>query len=158
MPNAKTYLCAIIKQSMSCMKWSEVKFTQSCPTLFDPMDLYSPWNSPGQNTGVFFRSHSPGHNPNPGIKPRSPTLQADSLPAEPQGKPLLTGCEINFILFSAAYFCISKKAMAPHFSTLAWKIPWTEEPGRLQSRGLLGVGHDWTTLLWLFDFLIWISQ
>ena len=32
--------------------------------------------------------------------------------------------------------------MAPHYSTLAWKIPWMEEPGRLQSMGLLGVGHD----------------
>ena len=32
--------------------------------------------------------------------------------------------------------------MAPHSSTLAWKIPWTEEPGRLQSMGSLGVGHD----------------
>ena len=36
----------------------------------------------------------------------------------------------------------SEKAMAPHSSTLAWKIPWTEEPGRLQSMGLLRVGHD----------------
>ena len=32
--------------------------------------------------------------------------------------------------------------MAPHSSTLAWKIPWTEEPGRLQFMGLLRVGHD----------------
>ena len=35
-----------------------------------------------------------------------------------------------------------EKAMAPHSSTLAWKIPWTEEPGRLQSMGLLRVEHD----------------
>ena len=35
-----------------------------------------------------------------------------------------------------------EKAMAPHSSTLAWKIPWTEEPGRLQSMGSLTVGHD----------------
>ena len=34
------------------------------------------------------------------------------------------------------------KAMAPHSSTLAWKIPWMEEPGRLQSMGSLRVGHD----------------
>ena len=34
--------------------------------------------------------------------------------------------------------------MAPHSSTLAWKIPWTEEPGRLQSMGSLRVGHDFT--------------
>ena len=37
--------------------------------------------------------------------------------------------------------------MAPHSSTLAWKIPWMEEPGRLQSMGLLRVRHDWATSL-----------
>ena len=37
---------------------------------------------------------------------------------------------------------MTKPAMAPHSSTLAWKIPWTEEPGRLQSMGSLRVGHD----------------
>ena len=35
-----------------------------------------------------------------------------------------------------------EKAMATRSSTLAWQIPWTEEPGRLQSMGSLGVGHD----------------
>ena len=35
-----------------------------------------------------------------------------------------------------------EKAMAPHSSTLAWKIPWMEETGRLQSKGSLRVGHD----------------
>ena len=38
-----------------------------------------------------------------------------------------------------------EKAMAPHSSTLAWKIPWMEEPGRLQSMGSPRVGHDWAT-------------
>ena len=47
----------------------------------------------------------------------------------------------------------SEKAMAPHSSTLAWKIPWMEEPGRLQSRGSLGVGYDWATSLYFFTFL-----
>ena len=47
------------------------------------------------------------------------------------------------------------KAMAPHCSTLAWKIPGMEEPGRLQSMGSLKVGHDWVTLLWLFTFVQW---
>ena len=37
---------------------------------------------------------------------------------------------------------LTEKAMAPHSSTLSWKIPWTEEPGRLQSMGSLRVGHD----------------
>ena len=45
-----------------------------------------------------------------------------------------------------------EKAMAPHSSTLAWKIPWAEEPGRLQSMGSLRVGHDWATSLLLFLF------
>ena len=45
--------------------------------------------------------------------------------------------------------------MAPYSSTLAWKIPWMEEPGRLQSMGSLRVGHDWVTSLSLFTFLHW---
>ena len=45
--------------------------------------------------------------------------------------------------------------MAHHSSTLAWKIPWTEEPGRLQSMGLWRVGHDWATSLSLFSFMHW---
>ena len=49
----------------------------------------------------------------------------------------------------------SEKAMATHSSTLAWQIPWTEEPGRLQSMGSLRVGHDWTTSLSLFTFMNW---
>ena len=38
-----------------------------------------------------------------------------------------------------------EKEMAIHFSTIAWKIPWTEKPGRLQSMGSQRVGHDWAT-------------
>ena len=45
--------------------------------------------------------------------------------------------------------------MAPHSSTLAWKIPWTGEPGGLQSMRSLGVGHDWATSLSLFTFMLW---
>ena len=48
-----------------------------------------------------------------------------------------------------------EKATAPHSSTLAWKIPWMEEPGRLQSMGSLRVGHDWATSLSLFPFMHW---
>ena len=47
----------------------------------------------------------------------------------------------------------SEKATAPHSSTLAWKIPWMEEPGGLQSTGSLRVGHDWATSLSLFTFI-----
>ena len=48
-----------------------------------------------------------------------------------------------------------EKAMAAHSSTLAWKIPWTVEPGRRQSMGSLRVGHDWATSLSLFTFMHW---
>ena len=47
----------------------------------------------------------------------------------------------------------SEKAMAPHSSTLAWKIPWTEEPGMLQSMRSLRVRHNWATSLSLFTFM-----
>ena len=45
--------------------------------------------------------------------------------------------------------------MAPHSSTLAWKIPWTEKPGKLQSMGSLRVRHDLATSLSLFTFMHW---
>ena len=45
--------------------------------------------------------------------------------------------------------------MATHSSTLAWKIPWTEEPGRLQSMASLRVRNDWATSLSLFTFMHW---
>ena len=53
------------------------------------------------------------------------------------------------------YSWSSEKAMAPHSSTLAWKIPWMEEPGRLQSMGSLRVRHDWATSLSLLTFMHW---
>ena len=53
------------------------------------------------------------------------------------------------------YAIISEKAMAPHSSTLAWKIPWMEEPGRLQSMGSLRVGHDSETFFSIFTFMHW---
>ena len=68
----------------------KVKAAQLCLTL-RPHGLYSPRNSPGQNTEVGKPVSSPGDLSNPGIEPRSPSLQADSLPAELQGKPKNTG-------------------------------------------------------------------
>ena len=48
----------------------------------------------------------------------------------------------NSDLYSIFYIPSTEKEMSAHSSTLAWKIPWMEEPGRLQSMGSLGVGHD----------------
>ena len=58
-------------------------------------------------------------------------------------------------LFRLASLTQPEKAMAPHSSTLAWKIPWTEEPDRLQSMGSLRVRQDWVTSLSLFTFMHW---
>ena len=63
---------------------------------------------------------------------------------------------IHYIIIIYSHHAVrSEKAMAPHSSTLAWKIPWMEEPGRLQSMGLLRVRHDWATSLPLFTFMHW---
>ena len=66
-------------------KW-KLKSLTHVPDSLRPPGLYSPWNSPGQNTGVGSLSLLQGIFPTRGIKPRSPELQADSLPAELQGK------------------------------------------------------------------------
>ena len=73
----------------------------------------------------------------------------------------LTGCMLythicvtyTYIIYRfSIYMCV---AMAPHSSTLPWKIPWTEEPGRLLSMGSLRVGHNGATSLSLFTFMHW---
>ena len=56
-------------------------------------------------------------------------------------------CSVGRVLKMPFPFLPSEKAMATHSSTLARKIPWTEEPGGLQSMGSLRVGHDWATSL-----------
>ena len=50
--------------------------------------------------------------------------------------------KVFICLYIHIYTYVSEKAMAPHSSTLAWKIPWTEDPGGLQFMGSLRVGHD----------------
>ena len=162
----------------------KVKDAQSCPTLCDSMDCIVHGILQAKILESFT---SPGDLPNPGIEPRSPTLQADSLPGKPQGQPKNTEVgslsflqqifptwELNWgllhcrwILYQQSYQgspagtldnlkrkrektkllmhlyrVPSEKAMAPHSSTLAWKILRTEEPGRLKSMGSLRVGHD----------------
>ena len=67
-----------------------------------------------------------------------------------QGRDFLW-LETLFIL----YYTFLEKAMATHSSTLAWKNPWAEEPGRLQYMGLRRVGHDWAISLSLFTFMHW---
>ena len=62
---------------------------------------------------------------------------------------------VDILVLSQGSVELLEKAMAPNSNTLAWKIPWMEEPGRLQSMGSRRVGHDWVTLLSLFTFMHW---
>ena len=64
----------------------------------------------------------------------------------------------NHCCFTRIVVGNSERAMAPHSSTIAWKIPWTEEPGGPQSMGSLRVGQDSVTSLSLFTFLHWRRQ
>ena len=69
---------------------------QSCPTLCNPVDSSLPGSSvhedsPGKNTGLGCHALLQGNLPNPGIEPRYPALQVDSLPSEPSEKPKNTG-------------------------------------------------------------------
>ena len=83
------------------------------------------------------------------------------LPGESHGQRSLVGCspwgrtesDMTEATWQADH--VMEKAMAPHSSTLAWKIPWMEGPGRLQTMGLRRVGHDWATSLSLFPFMHW---
>ena len=67
-------------------------------------------------------------------------------------QPIISGALLIFFVSISNHV---EKAMAPHSSTLAWKIPWMEEPGGLQSMQSLRVRHDWTTSLSLFTFMHW---
>ena len=63
-----------------------MKCSESRLVLLQLRGLYSPRDSPGQNIGAGSLSFLQGNLPNPGIEPRSPAVQVDSLPAEPQGE------------------------------------------------------------------------
>ena len=75
------------------------------------------------------------------------TLQSNSIYKRESIQIFL--CNISKICY------VSEKAMTPHSSTLAWKIPRMEERGRLHSVGSLRVGHDWATSLSLFTSMHW---
>ena len=103
-----------------------VKVTQLCPNLMTP---YSLWNSPGQNTGVGSLSilqgifpiqgsnlgqSNPADLPDPGIKPGSPALQADSLPTELSGKPVMY--DMNPLKLPEIYFTAQNMVYVLHVS------------------------------------------
>ena len=71
--------------------------------------------------------------------------------------PVTSGISTHFFYPFTSSLYVSLDVMATHSSTLAWQIPWPEEPGRLPSLGSLQVGHDWVTSLSLsfFTFMHW---
>ena len=84
---------------------------------------------------------------------RIPSLSSSTISGKNQATLL---CQPqSHILFMLISTSLQEKAMATYSSTLAWKIPWMEEPGRLQSMGSLRVGHDRETSLSLFTFMHW---
>ena len=137
----RNYLAVELKTEFLILFAAAAKSLQSCPTLCDPID------------------GSPPGSPVPGI------LQARTLEWVAISFSNAWKWKVKVKLLSRVWFCYSmnyrlagssiwdflgknmEKAMAPHSSTLAWRIPWTEEPGRLLSMGSLGVGHDWATSL-----------
>ena len=102
----------IFNISSSAVISLKVKVDQSCPTLYDPKSIE--FSRPEYWNGQPFPS--PGDLPNPGIEPRSPTLQEDSLPAKPQGKP--------------------KNAGVGSLSLLQWIFPTQEGSPALQADSL----------------------
>ena len=116
----------------------------SCSVISDflrPVACQAPWGSPGKNTGV--GCHFLLHRKRVSSSRASSSSYKDRLIKQ------------NPTSFNPNCLYKLEKAMAPHSSTLAWKIPWTEEPGALHSMGSLRVGHDWVTSLPLFTSMHW---
>ena len=117
---------------------SEMKVAQSCPTHHNPMDC----SPPGFSVHGIFQARIPEW-------VAFSYSRGSSWPRD-YNRVSCIGGQISLTL---CY--LGEKAMATHSSTLAWKIPWTEEPGRLRSMGSLRVGHDWASSLSLFTFMHW---
>ena len=130
-----------------------VLVAQSCPTFCDPTDyspprLLCPWNSPGKNNGVGCHALLQGNLPDPGIEPRSPTLQADSLLSEPPGKPLNNlNTRVTYLVNSVYY-----SGLQPfwHQGPILWKIIFPRTGWGM----VLGWSSAWHLLCTLFLLLL----
>ena len=114
-----------------------------------PHGLYSAWNSPGQNTGVGSLFPFPGDLPNPEIEPRSPSLQVDSLPAEPQGKPKNTGVG-SLSLLQGIFLTQESSCDLLHCRWILYQLSYQGYQGSLVAgkrfRNLLGMHYSYEKL------------
>ena len=147
--------------------------TQSCPTVLQPhrlllTRLLCPWDSPGKNTGVGCHALLHGIFLTQGSNLSLLHWQGYSLSLSHQRSPHMN-LQLGKIIYHKAYFIIKcwlvhviywllylEKGMTIHSSILAWRVPWTEEPGGLQSMRSYRVGHDWCNLactqaLWMWN-------
>ena len=144
------FFCIIICQSLRIPQFSSV--AQSCPTLCAPMNGSTPGLPVHHQLPEFTQTHV--HWVSDAIQPSHP-LSSPSPPAfslsQHQGlfKWVSSSHQVAKVLE------LSKEVLVPHSSTLAWKIPWMEEPEKLQSMGSLRFRHDWATSLSLFTFTHW---
>ena len=141
--------CAMLSRSFGCNSLQ--------PHGLQPARLQYPWGFSRQEYWSELPCPPPGDLPKPRIELRSSAFLADSLPSELPGKPFY------MLLYKASLVAQRvkrlsammetqvrslgqedplEKEMATHSRILAWKIPWTEEPGRLQAIGSQRVGHD----------------
>ena len=108
---------------------NESEVAQSCPTLSNPMDC----SLPGSSVHGIFQVR---------------VLEWGAIGILKSRVDITLSTKVHIIKVMINVDSILKSrditlsTMAPHSSTLAWKIPWTEEPGGLQSMGSLRVGHD----------------
>ena len=107
-------------------------YAQLCPALWDFMDC----SPPGSSVHGIFQ---------PRILEQVVLSYSRESP-QPRNQTHVS-CIGRWVLFKTDVLCYLEKVMAPHSSALAWKIPWTEDPGGLQSMGSWTVGHDWATSL-----------
>ena len=127
------------------------------PHRQQPTRLHHPWDSPDKNTGVGchfllqcmkVKSESEVAQSSPTLSdPMDCSLPGSSIHGILQARVLewvaiAVSVQAGAYTFNISCSVAMEKAMAPHSSTLAWKIPWTEEPGRLQSLGSQRVGHN----------------
>ena len=126
----------------------------------NPIKLLCPWDFLGKDTGVGYPFLLHGifltQESNPCLK--SPALAGKFFTTAPPGKPQAWGILLLSLVAQTGVknlpamwvWCLGRedpleKGMATHFSILVWEIPWTEEPGRLQSMGSQRVRHAWAT-------------